>query len=59
MADTRYDTPEPFKVDIPERALIESWYFYPTSYTPDSTPYTLTNLVKRATRSLKGVSGCP
>ena len=23
MADTRYDTPEPFKVDIPERALID------------------------------------
>ena len=23
MSDTRYDTPEPFKVDIPERALID------------------------------------
>jgi pimeloyl-ACP methyl ester carboxylesterase len=23
MADTRYDTPEPFKIDIPERALID------------------------------------
>ena len=23
MGDTRYDTPEPFKVDIPERALID------------------------------------
>src|SRR5216684_460393 len=23
MADTRYDTPEPFKLDIPERALID------------------------------------
>ena len=23
MADTRYETPEPFKVDIPERALID------------------------------------
>ena len=23
MADTRYDTPEPFKVDIPERAMID------------------------------------
>ena len=23
MGETRYDTPEPFKVDIPERALID------------------------------------
>ena len=23
MSDTRYETPDPFKVDIPERALID------------------------------------
>jgi hypothetical protein len=43
----------------PERAVIESWYFYPTAYTPESTPYTMTNLIKRAMPLLKGVPACP
>jgi len=38
----------------PNGYLIQSWYFHPEAWVPETTPYTMTNLTLEAINKIKG-----